>query len=490
MLIKQKNINIIVLLILIWWLVFIFSNTKEETINDTQTPTTPSISQETEQEIILQPTQSPVSEEEQISTKVANKVTSTEDISILLKIYNKDKDLKVLKNLIEKLTQNYEFEQANIYLKELLSNPEYKQWFDPTLHLYLALHDTTSISITKLKSIQNLLPIMDDYKNKWQISADDYNFYFWLMKLRYKDYEWTKKLWEQITSPRYQPTIQSVTKAINDYNPEQNIPKYYQDWLVALSLLKNWYFSVAKKLSLEAALTDNKYILPYQILAYTHFLTNNRDTATQYFLKLANFDETNKDLYKFLIWISYYRSDKYDESIIYLSQVTETNLQTDTYRYLLLSYLKLQDYPKTVSLRQKLLWQTDISRSDYYTYFYNSFYLPYLNKQISNIYKENTALAQMFISNCTNTITGTDTDICTYGRIWLEIINNRLSSNIIPVLTNLAEKYNNSYLYRILWDIYLANQNSTQAKQSYAKALSISLDQKETKYLEEKISQL
>ena len=99
------------------------------------------------------------------------------------------------------------------------------------------------------------------------------------------------------------------------------IPKYYEDGLVALSLLKNGYFSIAKKLALETALRDSKYILPYQILAYTHFLTNNRETATEYFLKLADFDTTNKDLYQFLIGIGYYRSKKYDQAVLYLTQV-------------------------------------------------------------------------------------------------------------------------------------------------------------------------
>jgi hypothetical protein len=103
--------------------------------------------------------------------------------------YQKNKDLKIAKTLIEKLAQNYEFEKANTYLQELIINPDYDQSIDPVLHLYIAIHDPTIVAITDPQSIQKIIPIMDEYKNTGRLSTDDYNFYQGLIKLRYKDFK-------------------------------------------------------------------------------------------------------------------------------------------------------------------------------------------------------------------------------------------------------------------------------------------------------------
>jgi hypothetical protein len=84
---------------------------------------------------------------------------------------------------------------------------------------------------------------------------------------------------------------------------------------------------------------DDQYILPYQILAYANFLSNNFDVSAEYFLKLADFDAANKDNYLFLVGVSQYRIGDYDQSVLYLNQVTNPLLLTDMYRYELLSYL-------------------------------------------------------------------------------------------------------------------------------------------------------
>jgi tetratricopeptide (TPR) repeat protein len=290
--------------------------------------------------------------------------------------------------------------------------------------------------------------------------------------------------------------IQSITQAISKYDSTKAIPRYYQDALVALSLLKNGYFSIAKKLALETALEDNKYILPYQILAYTHFLTNNREAANDYFLKLADVDISNKDLYKFLIGISFYRSKEYDQSILYLSQVNDTGLQTDTYRYLLLSYGAENDTKSMTQVRQKLLGQQDLpagqegmTESDYYDYFYQGFYKPYSINEKSQIYEENKLLAEMYVTNCATTFTGANSDICTYGEMGLDLYKDKNALSL-GRLSALAGTYNESYLFSIIGDLYRLQNNLAEAKKSYAQALSLSTDSREQDILKSKISQI
>ena len=138
---------------------------------------------------MIQETDTQDTEQDMISNKVKNNRNLTEDIAILETVYAKEKNSNVLKTLIEKLTQNYEFGKANSYLEEILADPNYNNNIQPTLHLYILLHNPNFISITDTDSIQKLLPIMNGYKSKGLLSTDDYNFYKGLIKLRYKDYE-------------------------------------------------------------------------------------------------------------------------------------------------------------------------------------------------------------------------------------------------------------------------------------------------------------
>jgi len=72
-------------------------------------------------------------------------------------------------------------------------------------------------------------------------------------------------------------------------------------------------------------------------------------------LKLADFDKANSARYTFLVGVSYYRQGEYDQSLLYINQVTDTGLLTDVYRYELLSYVATNDMDNAVRVRQKLL---------------------------------------------------------------------------------------------------------------------------------------
>ena len=113
---------------------------------------------------------------------------------------------------------------------------------------------------------------------------------------------------------------------------------YYKDSLIALVMMKNWYFSIANKLAVGALLQNEDYILPYQILAYSNFLTNNREKAIDNFYTLTSLDIENKNKYNFYIWVSQYRLGEYSKSILTLSQtVNDQKYKLDSYIYLLLN---------------------------------------------------------------------------------------------------------------------------------------------------------
>jgi len=191
----ERNIHFIFLFLLGSRLIFIFSNATTSTPGILPTTTEIMQEKETTHASATSPestnTQIEIEQEPQqeIVGKVQDKISLTQDIQILESEYKKNKDVQIAKTLIQTLAQNYEFEKANSYLQELIINPEYDESIEPTLHLYIAIHDPTLVSITDPQSIQKIIPIMNEYKNEGRLSTDDYNFYQGLIKLRYKDFK-------------------------------------------------------------------------------------------------------------------------------------------------------------------------------------------------------------------------------------------------------------------------------------------------------------
>ena len=173
----------------------------------------------------------------------------------------------------------------------------------------------------------------------------------------------------------------------------------------------------AKRLALHALKQNKDYILPYQVLAYANFLTHNREAAKDYFLKLADFDTSNAFLYKFLIGISYYRYGDYEQSLLYLNQVNTPTLQTDVYRYMLLSYIQTEDTNSMVRMWQNLLGASDLQASDFSLFFDQMFYMPFRVGKPFTLYSENPQLADMYLNTCSTLFSGSQADVCTYGEV-------------------------------------------------------------------------
>lgn len=419
--------------------------------------------------------------EQTINKKIQKQTNNIKDIKTLEYIYKQNKNPEILKEIIKKQAQNYNFNEALKNIKEL----ENQWWFiDIHLLLYVFLN-SNNLNIKEKDSIKKLLPLLDISIQNNVIWNQDYIFYVWLIELRNKNYTKALEQRQQVKVPEYLPIISSFQKTIKSFDPSKAIPDYYQDWLVALAALKNWYFNIAKKIALETILKDEEYILPYQVLAYSNFLTNNQDAAIEYFLKLANFDKKNKETYQFLIWTAYYRKEDFTSSILYLAQNKSEKYKTDTLRYLAINYLEIQEYNKLIESWQKLLWQNDIKSSDFFMYFYNTFYKWYFSQNLE-IYKKNKQLSVLFLDECVKKF-WIDNDICIYWKIWSNIIKNDLSPSNKVELISLVETYNQSYLYHILWDFSKKNNNKEEAKERYAKTISSSQDQKEIDFIQRKL---
>ncbi|MEI6775191.1 MAG: hypothetical protein WCL18_10920 [bacterium] len=174
-------------------------------------------------------------------------------------------------------------------------------------------------------------------------------------------------------------------------------------------------------------LKNKDYVLAYQVLAYSNFLTHNREAAKDYFLKLADFDINNAFLYKFLIGICYYRYGDYDQTILYLNQVTDPGLQVDVYRYMLLAYIQADDTTNMTRIWQNILGESNLQTSDFSLFFDQMFYIPFRSAKPFALYLDTPQLADLYLRKCSTLFSGSQADVCVYGDVGLQLAKQNLS---------------------------------------------------------------
>jgi hypothetical protein len=130
---------------------------------------------------------------------------------------------------------------------------------------------------------------INNYVAQGKLTTDQQLFYGALIKLWNNDFYGAKILFDKITGDTYAPIVGNMRDVYTKATTMQDMPLYYGTALFALQLLKNGYFSIASKLALEVLAKDPTYTLPYQILAYKHFLTQSWEPALQYLLQKVRY---------------------------------------------------------------------------------------------------------------------------------------------------------------------------------------------------------
>lgn len=491
---KTSNALIIWSMALCFWLVIIFLDGnfyKHPLVQENVSPLTQVSLQEPNE--LVNHTVAPVTEVISLVSGVVHQPLGDsqifQDLTVLEYLYTKNKNPDLLQPLVEKFLQYYQFDKANQYLALLVQEEGdyFKLKIDPRQVIYTRFHDSR-VGLDSNNSLDEIFLLIQGYRARDMLTADDEMFYKGLKSLWVYDYETATVAFSKVTDPRYKDFKFSYESALANSVKVKNPPLYYKDGLVALTLLKNWYFSFAKRLALHALNTNKDYVLSYQVLAYSNFLTHNREAAKDYFLKLADFDVSNAFLYKFLIGICYYRYGDYEQSILYLNQVTDPGLQVDVYRYMLLGYVQSEDTINMIRVWQNLLGESILQPSDFSLFFDQMFYIPFRSGKPFALYSENPQLIDMYLGKCSTLFTGSQADVCMYGQVWLQLEKQNLSW-MGENLLSLAEKYHQSHLYHLLGDYYTTLKQYPIAKEYYIQALSISDTMTEQSILKNKITQ-
>jgi len=407
------------------------------------------------------------------------------NITLLKEVYTQHPTSELLHTLIDALLEQHRFDEAYSYVIEF--EKLYPGMLDPYTHIYAAFH-APSISISQPWSIKVAEDVIDQYRNKNLISADDYLFYQAMIKLWYNDLEASRLLLQQITTPKYTPISKYIIETFAALSKQKDIPAYYAQSMISLAVMKQWYYSIAKKLATTISLKDKNYILPYQILAHSHFMTHNRDTAIEYLLILKDLESKQVDRYTFLIGVAHYWRGDYTQAILYLNQVSSGAYVADAYRYMFLSYIKWWSYDRANATRQKLLGDSSITTYDFYSYFYEVFYAPIRGATPRDMYQNNPTIATMSVEQCLSILNEVDHDVCDYGRAGLYIATNTMPE-AKKYLDTLVAKYNEPYLLHAMGDYYMATQDSATAYQYYQKALTMSNNDDEKSVISKKLLQ-
>jgi len=399
-----------------------------------------------------------------LSSKISNR------LEVLDAIYQKTRDQNVLRVLIDDLLDDYQFNKIKPYLEEI--NIFNSDVIDKSDYLYVYVN---TLSMTDPNSMINFLKYVDELKQKSLISNDEYLFYKWLQKIWDWDYDVALETMKQISNTSYLSFVSELETTIINFKNQKWMPSYYEDALISLMMLKKWYFSIANKLAVDAVLKDDDYILPYQILAYSNFLTKDWDKSISYFYNLSSLDVEGKNKYDFYLGISYYWKWDYANSLTTLYQLTnDLDYKMDVYRYMLLDYEKLWQYEKMAQIWQKMLWEFSLIESDF-KYFYDTvFFNPFLHWQTSEVYDSYRQMSYDVVVACYDKF-WVKNDTCIYWEVWFNIVN-WLWVYEEENLLYLAENYPQAGLYQILGDYYKRNNQKSLAKKYYLKSISMTDD--------------
>lgn len=397
--------------------------------------------------------------------------------------YYKNKNPEIWIQYITRLTKEFNYKQAYTEL-QTLDSITIK---DMNPHLVLRIFFNSELIATKTQNLTLIENMIEEFSTNNFITKEEKQWYKSLLLL----IRWDKTNFLVNLPIIASNSTSEVKNVINDIRIKvkqttqwHDIPSYYTDGLITLSLFEYGYPYLAQQLSLNILAQYPKYILPQQILAYSHMILHERSQAQSYFLQLITNDSKNIHNYQFFAWVCSYRLNKHTDAILYLNQIPTEKIVSDAIRYKILSYIAINDSTNTAKQMKYLLGQTDVNNSDMMLVWENTVFIPYMYGKSYNILAKDNTLLDMYIERCENQ--KFDPMICQIGKLAKDI-NLRLVNYSDTYLTTIIKQFPRSYMYYILWEYYFKQWNTVEAKKAFITALSLSTDAEVRKRITNKI---
>ncbi len=395
------------------------------------------------------------------------------DLQRLEYVYESTKDPAVLSLLVQKYLLDYSYTRAYELIAPLTLQQQLSVLSGEKL-LALAFNGPL-MDVTRPASLGVLTGLIQGLRSRGQISDDVVYRYEWLIQIANGQVSVRFTQLKKITNPTYLPLINIFNQRLQYHQSQKDLPEYYLQGLIALDLMNQWYFKVAQQMSAQILQKNENYILPYQILAYSHFVLNNRSVAKEYLLKLSELDPPNKQRYLFMLGVSSFRMDEPRDAIVYLWQVTDAVTKSDVLRYQLISYQRISDSVNQARSIQQLLARPDLQQSDFGTMFDLFFFDPYAQRTWFAFYRANIQLAILTLDQCYAKLPVAQQTICTYGKAGILLAQWELdkATQYLYYLTTIMPT---APIYLALGQYYAQAGDSTKARDFMLKAALLTRD--------------
>lgn len=406
-----------------------------------------------------------------------------EKIVILEQIYSQQRTQEVIQLLLDAYILDNQYDKAKAFYNSL-PDP-IRGYLSSGLLFEIWINSFSQTTETEYNGLKRLL---NEYHQKWifwDLKTLYYQTAFDLIDGRYVEAqnEMQKLVWT-----KYQDFVFAIQSAFSQFSSLKDVPNYYQDGLIAYQLMNQWFLAWAKKMAIRLVNEHPEYILPHQILANSDFVMWKWDSASRYFHQLLQLDHQEKSSYLYYLWICYYHLWDYSNAVLYLSQITDSQILLDSDRYLILSYIALWETNRIFVWWQRLLWYPSVKASDFYSFYEEAFWKPYRQWKESEYLKQNEKLVQDYLTACSISLKWDNLQVCTYWQLWLIAVQNGdLNDELQLELTRLARKYAKTELFQLLWDAAVKRWDSQEATASYMRALWLTSNNEEKNFLKQKI---
>jgi len=397
--------------------------------------------------------------------------------------YYKDKDPELWIQYITRLTKEFNYKQAYKELQKLDSvtiktmNP----------HLVLRIFLNSELINTKTQNLTLIENTIGEFSANNLISQQETQWYkalLLLIKWDTTNFIVNLPTFDNNSTSEIKNVVNDIRIKAQKTTQGHDIPVYYTDGIITLSLFQYGYPYLAQQLSLNILVQYPNYILPQQILAYSHMILHEWSQAQSYFLQLISNDNKNIHNYQFFAGVCSYWLEKYPDAILYLNQIPTNKIVSDTIRYKILSYIAIKDYTNTAKQMKYLLWQADVNNSDMMLIWENTVFIPYMYGKSYDILAKDNSLLDLYIERCTNQ--SFDPIICQIGKLAKDV-NLRLNSHSDTYLKSIIKTFPRSYIYYLLGEYYFKKWTTTEAQKAFITALSLSTDPEVRKKITAKI---
>ena len=385
-------------------------------------------------------------------------------------MYQQTQNPDVLDQLVYQLVADHQFDRALAVLKKSTGSG---LTVDPNRYLYIYLNssDVRTNNIGALRStIDNLYQTQRE-----KFSADDDAFYGATLALLGGDTSGFYQQLGSVTDTKYTPLKQAVGDTQRLYSSQRDVPAYYLTALTALDMLRYGYYKIAQQVALTVSVAHPDYVLPQQILAYSHFMLNDREVAAQYLSDLKKNDTANLETYQFMLGISQYRQGQYSDAIFSFKELWGTQFEGDSLRYMLLCYQKLNDTQMMQTVMQRILDSGDMRREDFMLVFDNVLYGPWVASGSRDVVTLSPQTTQAWIQACYAKLPTSQQGLCQYGQAG-RYLSQGQGEKAIQFLLVAAQQYPRSYVFEALGDWYFKAKQYTRARDYYIQSMAIETD--------------